>query len=98
MECWSLAFCITPRLHHSTTPFRLRIIRQLHDVVEKPSQIISTGLQDVHEALIGTGNRFKLFDAGELALVRTVIGEVVAIDDFDGAKSSHDTLGQPHLS
>src|SRR5258708_6241194 len=89
-------FCITPILRYSITPFRRRIIGQLHHV--KEAALALAHVQDIDLRGVRTGNRLESPDAIKLALVRTVAVEGFAIDDLHRAAFAHDVPRQPHLA
>jgi hypothetical protein len=55
-------------------------------------------VQDVHLAVVQARDWLELADALELAFVRPVVFEAVAMDDLHGAQLAEDILGQPHLA
>ena len=76
--------------------FRIRIVRQFHDIVEVA--LAFADVENVHLAFVGTRDGLEFLDAVEFALKGAVVVEGAAPDDFDGAKGAHDVAGQPNLA
>ena len=77
---------------------RLRLVRQLHYVVEVTGLLMASDVQDRELAGVQSGNRLELLDALKLALERPIVLERASMDDFHGTKLSEYVPRQPHLA
>ena len=73
--------------------FRVGIVRQLGDVVKV--FLAPPDVQDLHQVRLGPGDGLILQEPFVLAGERAVAGEILAVDDFDGAERAHDIAGEP---
>ena len=80
------------------SPFRLRIVRQFHDVKEVARGIIPTDMQHVQLARMPSGNRLEPPDALHLAFVRPAMLERAAVNHLYGSELPKDISRQPHLA
>ena len=55
-------------------------------------------MENVHLTGVGAGDRLKLFDAGEFALIWSLIRKTAPIDDLHGAISAHDISREPDFA
>src|SRR5206468_4162655 len=57
-----------------------------------------TDLQNVHQAIMRAGYRFKFLDAAKLAFEGTDFFKAISIDELDRSKCSHDAFGEPNFT
>src|SRR5947209_5639824 len=74
------------------------IVGQLHHVVEVVPCLTSPNVEDVHLALMQSGNRLEIANAVKLASIGTLVLEVLSVNDFDGPEVPEDRLREPDFS
>jgi hypothetical protein len=73
-------------------------VRQFHHVVEASCLIVSPDVQHLHESFVSARNRFVFENAVKFALVRSVLLESRAINDFDRAQRAQRIARQPNFA
>src|SRR5580765_687358 len=70
------------RIRSHRTGGLARIVRQLHDVIKVTGLVVAADLQNVYQAIMRAGYRFKFLDAAELAFKRTGFLKAISIDEL----------------
>src|SRR5436190_19487781 len=89
---------ITPTLLYCTAPLPLRIVRQLHYVIETPHLIVAPDLKNIHQTYMRPGDRLEFLNALEFTFVGPLIVELPAEDYLYSPQGPHYVSGQPHLT
>ena len=88
---------ITPRLQSSITPFA-PIVRQFHHVIEIADVIVAADLQDIHQTVVGAGERLEPEQALEFAFEMLGVLETLAVDDLHRAQRADGVARHPDFA